>query len=37
MLGIGQAIAILVGQRLGENRPDLAEKSSNTGLKLAAI
>ena len=27
MMGLGQAICILVGQRLGENRPDLAEKS----------
>lgn len=37
MLGVGQAIAILVGQRLGENRPDLAEKSAKTGLKLSTI
>ncbi|MFO0822311.1 MAG: MATE family efflux transporter [Gemmataceae bacterium] len=33
MMGLGQAIAILVGQRLGENRPDIAEKSVYTGLK----
>src|SRR5436190_4327499 len=33
MMGLGQAICILVGQRLGENRPDLAEKSAYTGLK----
>ena len=33
MMGLGQAICILVGQRLGENRPDLAEKSTYTGLK----
>jgi MATE family multidrug resistance protein len=33
MMGLGQAICILVGQRLGENRPDLAEKSVYTGLK----
>ncbi len=33
MMGLGQAICILVGQRLGEDRPDLAEKSAYTGLK----
>jgi MATE family multidrug resistance protein len=33
MMGLGQAICILVGQRLGENRPDIAEKSVYTGLK----
>lgn len=33
MLGIGQAVAILVGQRLGANQPDLAERSTYTGLK----
>jgi MATE family multidrug resistance protein len=33
MMGLGQAICILVGQRLGENRPDLAEKSTYTGLR----
>ena len=33
MMGLGQAICIMVGQRLGENRPDLAEKSTYTGLK----
>jgi len=33
MMGLGQAVCILVGQRLGENRPDLAEKSVYTGLK----
>ena len=35
MMGLGQAICILVGQRLGENRPDHAEKSTYTGLKWA--
>ena len=35
MMGLGQAICILVGQRLGANRPDLAEKSVYTGLKWA--
>ncbi len=33
MMGLGQAICIMVGQRLGENRPDLAEQSAYTGLK----
>jgi MATE family multidrug resistance protein len=32
MMGLGQAVCILVGQRLGGNRPDLAEKSTYTGL-----
>jgi len=32
MMGLGQAICILVGQRLGADRPDLAEKSTYTGL-----
>ncbi|MGL6073477.1 MAG: MATE family efflux transporter [Fimbriiglobus sp.] len=31
MYGLGQAVAILVGQRLGEDRPDLAERSTNLG------
>jgi MATE family multidrug resistance protein len=33
MIGLGQAICILVGQRLGADRPDLAEKSAYTGLR----
>lgn len=33
MLGLGQAVCILVGRRLGEDRPDLAERSAYTGLK----
>jgi MATE family multidrug resistance protein len=32
MMGLGQAVSILVGQRLGANRPDLAERSAYTGL-----
>jgi MATE family multidrug resistance protein len=28
MLGIGQAVEVLVGQRLGEDRPDLAERTT---------
>jgi MATE family multidrug resistance protein len=35
MMGLGQAVCILVGQRLGADRPDLAEKSTYTGLKWA--
>src|SRR5262249_16742057 len=34
-LGVSQAVAILVGQRLGEGRPDLAERTTWTGLALA--
>jgi multidrug resistance protein, MATE family len=33
MMGLGQAVTILVGQRLGADRPDLAERSAYTGLK----
>jgi MATE family multidrug resistance protein len=33
MMGLGQAVCILVGQRLGADRPDLAEKSAYTGLR----
>ena len=33
MMGMGQAVCILVGQRLGADRPDLAERSTYTGLK----
>jgi MATE family multidrug resistance protein len=33
MMGLGQAVCILVGQRLGADRTDLAEKSTYTGLK----
>jgi MATE family multidrug resistance protein len=35
MLGIGQAIAVLVGQRLGQDRPELAERSTWTGFGIA--
>ncbi len=35
MMGLGQAVCILVGQRLGGDRPDLAERSAYTGLKWA--
>jgi MATE family multidrug resistance protein len=33
MMGLGQAVCILVGQRLGNNHPELAEKSTYTGLR----
>jgi MATE family multidrug resistance protein len=33
MMGLGQAVSILVGQRLGADQPDLAEKSVYTGLR----
>jgi MATE family multidrug resistance protein len=33
MFGLAQAVCILVGQRLGADRPDLAEKTAYTGLK----
>jgi multidrug resistance protein, MATE family len=33
-MGIGQAVGTLVGQRLGEDRPDLAERSAWTGFKV---
>jgi MATE family multidrug resistance protein len=33
MLGMVQAVSILVGQRLGGDRPDLAERSAYTGLR----
>ncbi len=35
MMGLGQAVSILVGQRLGADRPDLAERSVYTGLRWA--
>jgi MATE family multidrug resistance protein len=34
-LGLAQGVCILVGQRLGADRPDLAEKSAYTGIKWA--
>lgn len=35
MLGIGQAVEILVGRRLGEDRPDVAERSTWTAFAMA--
>ena len=34
MLGIGIAVSTLVGQRLGEDRPDLAERSTWTAFQI---
>jgi MATE family multidrug resistance protein len=33
-MGIAQAVGVLVGQRLGQDRPDLAERSGWTGFRL---
>jgi MATE family multidrug resistance protein len=35
VLGIGQAVEVLVGRRLGEDRPDIAERSTWTGFMIA--
>jgi MATE family multidrug resistance protein len=35
MLGMGSGVAILVGQRLGENRPDLAQRTTWNGFGMA--
>jgi multidrug resistance protein, MATE family len=35
MLGMGQAVSVLVGQRLGQERPELAERTTWTGFQLA--
>jgi MATE family multidrug resistance protein len=37
MLGVGQAVEVLVGQRLGEDRPDLAERSTWVGFGAAWV
>jgi MATE family multidrug resistance protein len=34
-MGIAQAVAVLVGQRLGQDRPDLAERTTWTGFRIA--
>ncbi len=36
-VGMGQAVAVLVGQRLGEGWPDLAERSAHAGVRLTAL
>lgn len=35
MVGLGIAISTLVGQQLGDNRPDLAERATWTGMTMA--
>jgi MATE family multidrug resistance protein len=35
MFGMGQAVAVLVGQRLGQDRPAVAERSTWTAFRLA--
>jgi MATE family multidrug resistance protein len=37
MLGMGQAVAVLVGQRLGQDKPGLAERTTWNGYWLAFI
>lgn len=37
LLGLGQGVEVLVGQRLGEDRPDLAARTTWTGLHLALL
>lgn len=36
-LGVGQAVGVLVGQYLGEDRPELAERATWSGLWLALL
>ncbi|MEE4351950.1 MAG: MATE family efflux transporter [Desulfatiglans sp.] len=37
MIGTGMAISVLVGQRLGENRPEIAARSTYSALHLASV
>lgn len=37
MIGFGIAVSVLVGQSLGKNRPDLAERSTYSGFHLTFI
>jgi MATE family multidrug resistance protein len=37
MLGMGQAVEIFVGQRLGQDRPDVAERTTWSGFWLAWV
>jgi len=37
MIGVGIAVSVLVGQSLGRNRPDLAERSVYSGGQMAFI
>ncbi len=36
-LGIAQAVSVQVGQHLGENKPELAERSTIAGLQVSAM
>lgn len=36
-LGVAQAVMVLVGQHLGENKPDLAAEASWSGVQVSAI
>lgn len=36
-MGVAQAVAVLVGQHLGEKKPELAENSTWSGLQVAAM
>jgi MATE family multidrug resistance protein len=36
-LGVGQAVGVLVGQYLGEDRPGVAERSAWSGMRLALL
>ena len=35
MIGIGMAVSIIVGQKLGKNKPDIAERSVYTGFFMS--
>ena len=37
MLGMGQAVCVLVGQRLGQDRPELAQRTTWTGFRLTLL
>ncbi len=37
VLGMGQAVSVLVGQRLGQDRPSLAERTTWTGLRMSLL
>jgi MATE family multidrug resistance protein len=37
VVGVGQAVEVFVGRRLGEDRPDVAERTTWTGFMLASL
>jgi len=37
MIGLGMSVSILVGQYLGQNRPDLASRATHTGFRMTFI